>query len=62
MARREPDKVLKEIAKRGGNFLPCPKRRNRAMVATAVCQTRCRYARTCPVFAAWRKPELDFGP
>jgi hypothetical protein len=58
MPRREPQKVLDAIAKNGGDFLPCPKRRNRAMVSTQVCQNGCRFARTCPVYQAWRNPGL----
>lgn len=45
----------------GGVFLPCPKRKNRATVAIAVCQQTCRWARTCPVFQAWQRPALAFG-
>ncbi len=62
MARRESDKVLNAISLQGGNYLPCPKRKNRAMVATEVCQSNCRWARQCPVFKAWQRPGLDlFG-
>ncbi len=62
MARRESDKMLKTISLQGGSFLPCPKRKNRAMVATEVCQGNCRWARHCPVFRAWQRPSLDlFG-
>ena len=62
MARREPDKVLKNISQHGGSHLPCPKRKNRAMVSTRVCQDACRWARQCPVFRAWQRPGLDmFG-
>lgn len=62
MARRESDKMLKTISLQGGHFLPCPKRKNRAMVATEVCQTNCRWARQCAVFKAWQRPGLDlFG-
>ena len=58
MARRESDKVLTDIARHGGSHLPCPKRKNRAMVATQVCQSSCRFARNCVVFRAWRNPGL----
>lgn len=58
MPRREPDKVLNDIARKGGSHLPCPKRKNRAMVSTLVCQNTCRFARRCPVFQAWRNPGL----
>ena len=60
MPRREPDKVLKNIAQNGGNFLPCPQRKNRAMVSTDVCKASCRHARRCTVFLAWRRPGFDF--
>jgi hypothetical protein len=62
MMRRESEKVLKTISLKGGSHLPCPKRKNRAMVATEVCQSNCRWARNCTVFRAWQRPGLDlFG-
>jgi hypothetical protein len=50
--------MLPEISRKGGRFLPCPKRKNRATVDVSVCQQACRYARTCPVFKAWHRPSL----
>ena len=58
MLRREPEKVLRDIGLHGGTHLPCPKRKNRAMVSTDVCQQSCRFARRCPVFRAWQRPGL----
>lgn len=56
MPRRETPKVLHEIAKNGGKFLPCPQRKNRAIVDVRICQCNCRFARKCKVFAAWQRP------
>lgn len=55
--------VARSVARKdadGGVFLPCPKRKNRAIVALQVCQESCRWARSCPVFQAWQRPALTF--
>lgn len=61
MRRREPERVIKHIEQNGGRYLPCPKRKNRAMVDVQVCRENCRYARNCVVFQAWLRPPLDLG-
>ncbi len=58
MLRRESEKVMETIREHGGSHLPCPKRKNRAMVAVEVCQARCTFCRKCPIYQAWRNPPL----
>jgi len=52
------DKEARKVEQEGGQFLPCPMRKNHAKVSVEVCKHACDYAKKCEMFQAWLRPGL----